>query len=86
MLIFALVMVSYFIVTAGVAYDIINEPPAVGGTQDPITGVPVLPLFVQHCLPFSSKSNSSFLKVSHQAVLGKQERYAYIVPTNGSHE
>jgi len=38
MLVFALVMVSYFIVTAGVAYDVINEPPAIGGTQDPITG------------------------------------------------
>uniref|UniRef100_A0A6S8JQZ3 Oligosaccharyltransferase complex subunit n=1 Tax=Dunaliella tertiolecta TaxID=3047 RepID=A0A6S8JQZ3_DUNTE len=39
MLIFAFVMVSYFIVTAGVAYDVINEPPAIGGFQDPVTGL-----------------------------------------------
>jgi len=38
MLIFTFVMVSYFIVTAGVAYDVINEPPAIGGAQDPVTG------------------------------------------------
>lgn len=38
MLVFTGVMLSYFIVTAGIAYDIINEPPAVGGVQDPVTG------------------------------------------------
>ncbi|GIL70911.1 hypothetical protein Vretimale_3872 [Volvox reticuliferus] len=38
MLICALVLVSYFFVTAGIAYDIINEPPAVGGQTDPVTG------------------------------------------------
>lgn len=32
------VLVSYFFVTAGVAYDIINEPPAIGARQDPVTG------------------------------------------------
>lgn len=32
------VLVSYFFVTAGVAYDIINEPPAIGAQQDPVTG------------------------------------------------
>ncbi|EFJ45380.1 hypothetical protein VOLCADRAFT_105932 [Volvox carteri f. nagariensis] len=38
MFICALVFVSYFFVTAGIAYDIINEPPAVGGQTDPVTG------------------------------------------------
>eukprot|EP00878_Enallax_costatus_P001590 GHUV01001741.1.p1 GENE.GHUV01001741.1~~GHUV01001741.1.p1 ORF type:complete len:139 (+),score=30.61 GHUV01001741.1:110-526(+) len=33
-----LVLVSYFLVTAGIAYDIINEPPAIGATQDEVTG------------------------------------------------
>eukprot|EP00775_Hariotina_reticulata_P010562 gene10562-10722_t len=32
------VIFSYFLVTAGIAYDIINEPPAIGATQDPTTG------------------------------------------------
>lgn len=35
---FALVLGSYFLVTSGVAYDIINEPPAVGVQPDPVTG------------------------------------------------
>ena len=34
----ALVLLSYFFVTAGIAYDIINEPPAIGARQDPVTG------------------------------------------------
>jgi hypothetical protein len=34
----SLVILSYFLVTAGIAYDIINEPPAIGGEQDPVTG------------------------------------------------
>ncbi|KAG2439347.1 hypothetical protein HXX76_004706 [Chlamydomonas incerta] len=38
MFVCTLVLVSYFFVTAGVAYDIINEPPAVGATTDPVTG------------------------------------------------
>jgi len=33
-----LVLLSYFFVTAGIAYDIINEPPAIGARQDPATG------------------------------------------------
>lgn len=32
------VLLSYFFVTAGIAYDIINEPPAIGARQDPVTG------------------------------------------------
>eukprot|EP00882_Tetradesmus_deserticola_P003399 GHRQ01003595.1.p2 GENE.GHRQ01003595.1~~GHRQ01003595.1.p2 ORF type:complete len:141 (+),score=44.25 GHRQ01003595.1:231-653(+) len=34
----ALVILSYFLVTAGIAYDIINEPPAIGAVQDEATG------------------------------------------------
>jgi len=34
MTVFALVLVSYFIVTAGVIYDMIVEPPSVGQTVD----------------------------------------------------
>jgi len=34
----AVVLVSYFLVTAGIAFDIINEPPAIGGERDPATG------------------------------------------------
>ncbi|WIA09756.1 hypothetical protein OEZ85_009134 [Tetradesmus obliquus] len=34
----SLVILSYFLVTAGIAYDIINEPPAVGAVQDEVTG------------------------------------------------
>jgi hypothetical protein len=32
------VVLSYFMVTAGIAYDIINEPPAIGAVQDEATG------------------------------------------------
>lgn len=35
----SLVILSYFLVTAGIAYDIINEPPAIGAVQDEATGV-----------------------------------------------
>lgn len=38
-MLFIMVLGSYFMVTAGIAYDIINEPPAIGGHQDPVTGV-----------------------------------------------
>ncbi|VDN03500.1 unnamed protein product [Thelazia callipaeda] len=34
MQVFALVMVTYFFVTGGVIYDIINEPPGIGQTTD----------------------------------------------------
>lgn len=38
MIICGFVMFSYFMVTAGIAYDMINEPPAVGSYTDPATG------------------------------------------------
>jgi len=34
MTVFAMVMVSYFMVTGGVIYDVIVEPPSVGSTTD----------------------------------------------------
>lgn len=38
MTVFYFVIFSYFLVTAGIAFDIINEVPAVGAHQDPVTG------------------------------------------------
>lgn len=38
MLVFTFVLISYFLVTAGIAYDMIQEPPAVGAAPDPVTG------------------------------------------------
>ena len=37
--VFMAVLACYFCVTAGIAYDFINEPPAVGTQPDPKTGV-----------------------------------------------
>jgi hypothetical protein len=37
-----LVILSYFLVTAGIAYDIINEPPAIGGEMDEVTGAALI--------------------------------------------
>jgi hypothetical protein len=44
MKVFGVVLLSYFFVTSGIAYDIINEPPAVGGEPDPVTGRFQLPV------------------------------------------
>jgi hypothetical protein len=38
MKVFNFVLISYFFITAGIAYDIIHEPPAVGAHPDPVTG------------------------------------------------
>jgi hypothetical protein len=38
----SLVILSYFLVTAGIAYDIINEPPAIGGEMDEVTGAAMI--------------------------------------------
>lgn len=67
MFVCTLVLISYFFVTAGVAYDIINEPPAVGATTDPVTGARSTPersgtawaaerapLGVGMCVPFGT--------------------------------
>lgn len=35
---FFMVLVSYFLITSGVIYDVIVEPPAMGQSQDPKTG------------------------------------------------
>lgn len=34
MVLFGIVLASYFLVTGGVIYDVINEPPSVGSTTD----------------------------------------------------
>uniref|UniRef100_A0A7N0T8Y2 Oligosaccharyltransferase complex subunit n=1 Tax=Kalanchoe fedtschenkoi TaxID=63787 RepID=A0A7N0T8Y2_KALFE len=38
MTVFALVLVTYFMVVSGIVYDVIVEPPGIGSTQDPHTG------------------------------------------------
>lgn len=37
-LVFALVLLTYFMVVSGIVYDIIVEPPGIGSMQDPYTG------------------------------------------------
>ncbi|XP_065670091.1 oligosaccharyltransferase complex subunit ostc isoform X2 [Hydra vulgaris] len=34
MVVFAFVLLSYFMVTGGIIYDVINEPPSIGSTTD----------------------------------------------------
>merc|ERR1719320_983993 len=34
MVMFAVVLLSYFLVTGGIIYDVINEPPSIGSTTD----------------------------------------------------
>ncbi|XP_061348919.1 uncharacterized protein LOC133294283 [Gastrolobium bilobum] len=36
--VFALVLLTYFMVVSGIVYDVIVEPPGIGSTQDPFTG------------------------------------------------
>ncbi|KAK7329113.1 hypothetical protein VNO77_23259 [Canavalia gladiata] len=36
--VFALLLLTYFMVVSGIVYDIIVEPPGIGSTQDPFTG------------------------------------------------
>ncbi|KAJ9162753.1 hypothetical protein P3X46_022503 [Hevea brasiliensis] len=38
MTVFALVVLTYFMVVSGIVYDVIVEPPGIGSTQDPATG------------------------------------------------
>ncbi|GMH17938.1 hypothetical protein Nepgr_019779 [Nepenthes gracilis] len=38
MTVYALVLLTYFIVVSGIVYDIIVEPPGIGSSQDPATG------------------------------------------------
>eukprot|EP00276_Gloeochaete_wittrockiana_P023636 CAMPEP_0184365344 /NCGR_PEP_ID=MMETSP1089-20130417/148237_1 /TAXON_ID=38269 ORGANISM="Gloeochaete wittrockiana, Strain SAG46.84" /NCGR_SAMPLE_ID=MMETSP1089 /ASSEMBLY_ACC=CAM_ASM_000445 /LENGTH=119 /DNA_ID=CAMNT_0026706515 /DNA_START=144 /DNA_END=503 /DNA_ORIENTATION=+ len=37
MTVFALVFLSYYLVSAGIIYDIITETPSMGSVQDPVT-------------------------------------------------
>eukprot|EP00745_Piridium_sociabile_P000449 TRINITY_DN102920_c0_g1_i1.p1 TRINITY_DN102920_c0_g1~~TRINITY_DN102920_c0_g1_i1.p1 ORF type:complete len:151 (-),score=29.35 TRINITY_DN102920_c0_g1_i1:167-619(-) len=34
MVVFSFILVSYFLVTGGIIYDVINEPPSIGSTTD----------------------------------------------------
>lgn len=38
MTVYALVLLTYFMVVSGIVYDVIVEPPGIGSTQDPRTG------------------------------------------------
>lgn len=38
MTVFALVLLTYFMVVSGIVYDVIVEPPGIGSSQDPYTG------------------------------------------------
>eukprot|EP00899_Mesostigma_viride_P026585 jgi/Mesvir1/7110/Mv09213-RA.1 len=38
MAIFGIALLSYFLVSSGIIYDIIMEPPGIGQSQDPVTG------------------------------------------------
>ncbi|KAJ4709200.1 oligosaccharyltransferase complex subunit ostc-like [Melia azedarach] len=38
MTVFALVLLTYFMVVSGIIYDVIVEPPGIGSVQDPATG------------------------------------------------
>lgn len=38
MTVYALILLTYFLVISGFVYDVIVEPPGIGSTQDPITG------------------------------------------------
>lgn len=38
MTVYALILLTYFMVVSGIVYDVIVEPPGIGSTQDPVTG------------------------------------------------
>ncbi|KAJ7955859.1 Oligosaccharyltransferase complex subunit ostc [Quillaja saponaria] len=38
MTVYALVLLTYFMVVSGIVYDVIVEPPGIGSTQDRVTG------------------------------------------------
>ncbi|XP_010415255.2 PREDICTED: oligosaccharyltransferase complex subunit ostc-like [Camelina sativa] len=38
MTVYALILLTYFLVVSGFVYDVIVEPPGIGSTQDPVTG------------------------------------------------
>jgi len=46
--VFALVFLSYFLVSSGIIYDIIVEPPSIGSHQDPATGSVKPVVFLQY--------------------------------------
>ncbi|XP_059316583.1 uncharacterized protein LOC132067391 [Lycium ferocissimum] len=38
MTVYSLILLTYFMVVSGIVYDVINEPPGIGSTQDRFTG------------------------------------------------
>ncbi|KAK4754925.1 hypothetical protein SAY87_008682 [Trapa incisa] len=38
MIVYALILLTYFMVVSGIVYDVIVEPPGIGSSQDPVTG------------------------------------------------
>jgi len=48
MTVFSLVFLSYFLVSSGIIYDVIIEPPSIGSTQDEATGAVKPVAFLQH--------------------------------------
>ncbi|PKI52643.1 hypothetical protein CRG98_026983 [Punica granatum] len=38
MTVYALILLTYFMVVSGIVYDVIVEPPGIGSSQDPVTG------------------------------------------------
>lgn len=49
-------MFTYFLVTAGVAFDVIQEPPAMGAVNDPITGACVTDPARRSCIQFQASN------------------------------
>jgi hypothetical protein len=43
LMVFAGFLASYFFIFSGIVYDMINEPPSMGQSQDPVTGACVHP-------------------------------------------
>ncbi|KAL6292499.1 hypothetical protein ACE6H2_000641 [Prunus campanulata] len=47
MTVYALVLLTYFMVVSGIVYDVIVEPPGIGSTQDRLTGAVRPVVFLQ---------------------------------------
>ncbi|CAA0818750.1 Oligosaccharyltransferase complex/magnesium transporter family protein [Striga hermonthica] len=47
MTVYALILLTYFMVVSGIVYDVIVEPPGIGSTQDPYTGAVRPVVFLQ---------------------------------------
>lgn len=50
MALFAIIFAAYYVVTSGVIYDIISEPPAMGQTRNEVTGAIQIAAFLKYRL------------------------------------